>query len=66
MTQKMLAALVKAPFEFRVQEVLIPEVKEGWVLVKVKACFWGFTLPSKRCRNLLFDNSYWTVRSRGL
>lgn len=38
MTKTMLAALVKAPFEFRMVEVAVPEVKDDWALVKVEAC----------------------------
>jgi L-iditol 2-dehydrogenase len=38
MRKTMLAALVKAPFEFRMVEVPIPEVKDDWALVKVEAC----------------------------
>lgn len=34
----MLAALVKTPFQFRVEEVPVPEVKDDWALVKVEAC----------------------------
>lgn len=34
----MLAAYVKAPFQFQLREVPIPEVRDDWVLVKVKAC----------------------------
>jgi len=38
MSKKMLAAFVKVPFEFRLEEVDIPAVKENWALVKVEAC----------------------------
>ena len=38
MTKKMRAAFVKAPFQFDCREVPVPEVKEGWALVKVEAC----------------------------
>ncbi|MCZ7543199.1 MAG: alcohol dehydrogenase catalytic domain-containing protein [Anaerolineae bacterium] len=38
MAKKMQAAYVKVPFQFEVREVPIPEVREGWVLVKVEAC----------------------------
>lgn len=38
MTRTMRAAFVKAPHNFKVREVPIPRVKEGWVLVKVEAC----------------------------
>jgi len=38
MAKTMLAALVKAPFQFRNVEVPIPQVKEDWALVKVEAC----------------------------
>ena len=38
MSKKMLAAFVKVPFEFRIEEVAIPEVKDDWALVKVEAC----------------------------
>jgi L-iditol 2-dehydrogenase len=38
MSKTMLAAFVKAPFQFDCREVPIPQVKPGWVLVKVKAC----------------------------
>lgn len=38
MTQTMLAAKVKVPFQFRLEEVPIPEVKENWALIRVNAC----------------------------
>lgn len=38
MTQKMLAAFVKTPFQIKTEEVPVPEVKEDWALVKVEAC----------------------------
>jgi L-iditol 2-dehydrogenase len=38
MNKTMQAAFVKAPFEVECREVPIPAVKEGWALVKVKAC----------------------------
>jgi L-iditol 2-dehydrogenase len=38
MTKKMLAAYVKTPFQIQLREVAIPEVRDDWVLVKVKAC----------------------------
>jgi len=34
----MLAAYVKAPFQLQLREIPIPEVRDDWVLVKVKAC----------------------------
>lgn len=38
MAEKMLAAFVKAPLQIQLREVVIPEVRDDWVLVKVKAC----------------------------
>jgi L-iditol 2-dehydrogenase len=38
MAQKMRAAFVKAPFHFQIREVPIPQVREGWALIKVEAC----------------------------
>jgi L-iditol 2-dehydrogenase len=38
MAQNMLAAFVKAPFQFQLREIPVPEVRDDWVLVKVKAC----------------------------
>ncbi|MCS7219822.1 MAG: alcohol dehydrogenase catalytic domain-containing protein [Anaerolineae bacterium] len=38
MTKSMLAAYVKAPFQFQLREVPIPQVRDDWVLVKVAAC----------------------------
>lgn len=38
MNKKMLAGFVKAPFQFRLEEVPIPEVRDDWALVKVEAC----------------------------
>lgn len=38
MTQTMQAAFVKAPWQIEVREVPIPQVRDGWVLVKVEAC----------------------------
>jgi L-iditol 2-dehydrogenase len=38
MTQTMLAAFVRAPFEFELREIALPTVREGWALVKVEAC----------------------------
>jgi len=38
MADKMLAAFVKAPFQFQVREVPVPEVRDDWALIKVKAC----------------------------
>lgn len=38
MTQNMLAAFVKIPYQFELREVPIPQVKDGWALIKVEAC----------------------------
>ena len=38
MTKQMRAAFVKAPYQFQVREVPIPQVREGWALIKVEAC----------------------------
>lgn len=38
MAEKMLAAFVKAPFQFEVREVPVPEVRDDWALIKVEAC----------------------------
>lgn len=38
MTEKMLAAFVKAPFQVQLREITVPEVRDDWALVKVKAC----------------------------
>lgn len=38
MTKRMQAAFVRAPFQFECREVPVPEVREGWALVKVEAC----------------------------
>lgn len=38
MTKTMLAAFVRAPFEFALREIAVPEVREGWALIKVEAC----------------------------
>lgn len=38
MPATMLAAFVRAPWEFSLREVAVPEVRPGWLLVKVEAC----------------------------
>jgi L-iditol 2-dehydrogenase len=38
MTATMRAAFVKSPFQIALREVPVPEVKPGWILVKVEAC----------------------------
>ena len=38
MTRTMLAAFVRAPFQFELREIPVPTVREGWALVKVEAC----------------------------
>lgn len=38
MTQNMKAAIFKKPGEFKIEEIPIPELKKGWVKVKVKSC----------------------------
>lgn len=38
MPKQMQAAFVKAPFQFQIREVPVPQVREGWALIKVKAC----------------------------
>jgi L-iditol 2-dehydrogenase len=38
MSKKMLAAFVKTPFQFKIEEVRVPEIRDDWVLVKVEAC----------------------------
>jgi L-iditol 2-dehydrogenase len=38
MTKKMLAAFIRAPFEVQLRQVAIPKVRDGWALVKVRAC----------------------------
>lgn len=38
MSKTMRAAFVRAPFQFEVREVSIPQVCEGWALIKVEAC----------------------------
>lgn len=38
MAKSMLAAYVKAPFQFQLREVPIPQVRDDWALVKVEAC----------------------------
>src|SRR5262245_13318472 len=38
MAEKMLAAFVKTSFQFKTEEVDVPEVKDDWALVKVEAC----------------------------
>jgi len=38
MSKTMRAAFIKAPFQVQLREMPIPEVKLGWILVKVEAC----------------------------
>lgn len=38
MSDAMLAAFVRAPWQFQLREIPIPAVRPGWVLVKVAAC----------------------------
>lgn len=38
MPDTMRAAFVRAPWQFEVREIPVPEVRPGWVLVKVAAC----------------------------
>jgi len=38
MPKTMRAAFVKVPFQVQLREVPIPEVKPGWILVKIEAC----------------------------
>jgi D-arabinose 1-dehydrogenase-like Zn-dependent alcohol dehydrogenase len=38
MNKTMRAAFVKAPFQYEIREVPVPEVKAGWALIQVKAC----------------------------
>lgn len=38
MDKTMRAAFVKAPYHVEVREVPVPQVKEGWALIKVDAC----------------------------
>ena len=38
MSKTMRAAFVRAPFQFEVREVPVPQVREGWALIKVEAC----------------------------
>lgn len=37
-TDTMTAAFVRAPFEFKLERVPVPEVRDGWALVRVEAC----------------------------
>ena len=38
MAPKMMAAFVKAPWEIQLREVAVPEVRDDWALIQVKAC----------------------------
>lgn len=38
MAKKMLAAFIRAPFEVQLRQVAIPRVRDGWALVRVRAC----------------------------
>lgn len=38
MPKTMRAAFVKAPFEVQIRELPVPEVRPGWMLVKIEAC----------------------------
>lgn len=38
MPRTMRAAFVRAPFQFEIREIPIPQVHQGWALIKVEAC----------------------------
>lgn len=38
MQKTMRAAYVKAPYQIEIREIPVPEIKDGWALIKVEAC----------------------------